>query len=286
MIEVAAIGVPPCDQAELDRRAKIFEIRDYLMTSGDDGIWLGQDIDVLAPQLQAAGYRPGMSRAAAELALDVLDGKVSRRTLFRILRHAHQLARWAQGDLSIASHFLAVDLPQLLIDPLHGRLLTEYECRVLRRQKTPDSLRGVWSTCLFVTIGRWRKVFVDYSRRPPEYNVGYYDGWWWSAGEADAGNDVPLPSIGHAVTEAWDHYKKIHDPPVLWTDYISDISKETPWGFLCNDRLLGRAHSKAEARLKAWEWFDLRRATWSKEQELALEDWCFQGGDMPEVFYA
>ena len=56
-IEVVAIGVPPCDQAELDRLAEVFEIREYLMASGDDSIWFDEDIDTLAPRLQAAGYR-------------------------------------------------------------------------------------------------------------------------------------------------------------------------------------------------------------------------------------
>lgn len=280
MIEVAAIGVPPCDQAELDRRAKIFEIRDYLMTSGDDGIWLGQEIDVLAPRLQAAGYRPGMSRAAAELALDVLDGKVSRRTVFRLLRHAHRWARWVRETSAFLASAGGRSASVCLANGGHaGRLLD-------RAGLVPsDSLRDAWPTCLFETINKWRKVFLDYSRRPPEYNIGYYDGWWWSAG--DVWNESPLPSVESAVAEAWDHYKKTHDPPGLWTDHISDISRERPWGFLCNDMLLGQADSKAAARVKAWEWFDLRRATWSKEQELALEDWCFQGGgDMPEVFYA
>lgn len=40
-IEVVAIGVPPCDQAELDRLAEV--------------IWFDEDIDTLAPRLQAEG---------------------------------------------------------------------------------------------------------------------------------------------------------------------------------------------------------------------------------------
>lgn len=43
------------------------------------------------------------------------------------------------AGVGFPAHFLAVDLdlPQLFIDPFHGgRLLTEYECRVMLRQKT------------------------------------------------------------------------------------------------------------------------------------------------------
>ncbi|MCY0993920.1 transglutaminase-like domain-containing protein [Nannocystis sp. ILAH1] len=43
------------------------------------------------------------------------------------------------AGVGFPAHFLAVDLdlPQLYIDPFHGgRLLTEYECRVMLRQKT------------------------------------------------------------------------------------------------------------------------------------------------------
>lgn len=45
---------------DLQRLAEVFEVREYLINTGDDSIWYGQEIDELAPRLHAAGWRAGM----------------------------------------------------------------------------------------------------------------------------------------------------------------------------------------------------------------------------------
>lgn len=57
---------------DLRRLAEVFEVREHLMSTGDDSIWFGEHIDDLAPQLQAAGWRPGMTAEdAARLLAEV-----------------------------------------------------------------------------------------------------------------------------------------------------------------------------------------------------------------------
>jgi regulator of sirC expression with transglutaminase-like and TPR domain len=66
-------------------------------------------------------------RCGLPISLALLLIEVARRVGLRV------------AGVGFPAHFLAVDLdlPQLFIDPFHGgRLLTEYECRVLLRQKT------------------------------------------------------------------------------------------------------------------------------------------------------
>lgn len=66
-------------------------------------------------------------RVGLPITLAVILIEVARRVGLRV------------AGVGFPAHFLALDLdlPQLFIDPFHGgRLLTEYECRVLLRQKT------------------------------------------------------------------------------------------------------------------------------------------------------
>lgn len=47
--------------ADLQRLAEVYEIREHLISTGDDSIWFGEEIDELAPRLQAVGWKPGMT---------------------------------------------------------------------------------------------------------------------------------------------------------------------------------------------------------------------------------
>jgi hypothetical protein len=59
---IVALGLTGEESAaDLQRLAEVFEVREYLIRSGDDAVWCGQELDVFAACLHAAGWRPGMS---------------------------------------------------------------------------------------------------------------------------------------------------------------------------------------------------------------------------------
>lgn len=86
----------------------------------------GNDSDYYDPR-NSYLHRVLERRVGLPISLTLILIEVARRVGIRV------------AGVGFPAHFLAVDLdlPQLFIDPFHGgRLLTEYECRVLLRQKT------------------------------------------------------------------------------------------------------------------------------------------------------
>lgn len=72
-VTIIALDVPTDATAEqLRELAERFEIREHLISTGDDSIWFGEDIDVIVPRLHRSGWRPGMTAEdAARLLAEV-----------------------------------------------------------------------------------------------------------------------------------------------------------------------------------------------------------------------
>lgn len=85
---------------------------------------------------------------------------------------------------------------------------------------------------------------LDFSAPPDGYDVGYFEGWWWSlSGSKRTSNENALASKVDALTAAWAHYKARHDPPGM----------NLLGGFFCSPHTNPKA---SEARAAAWSWYE------------------------------
>lgn len=157
---------------------------------------------------------------------------------------------------------------------------------------------------------------LDFSKPPPGYEVGYFDGWWWSLqGSKRTANEKPFTSKENALTAAWAHHKARHDPPGMETWNES----EGPPGGVWMVAVLGESghfadyRTQVEVRDDAWAHYedalevaDLldaddfvitdmwparlawpRPLAWTAEQRAEVRRWVTDGADMtgwaPEV---